>query len=82
MAREAFTITGRFAPPDFTPWIERHARRLGLSLRVTAPAPDRLTLLLDGPPDLLDAMEMGCLLGPREVWVETIDRHGAPPEAA
>ncbi|EEX13930.1 conserved hypothetical protein [Citreicella sp. SE45] len=29
---------------------------------------------VEGPPALLDAMEMGCLLGPIEVWVESIVR--------
>ena len=74
MTAETFTILGRFAPPDFAPWIERHAQRLGLTVRFRDCAPDRLAVLVDGPPDLIDAMEMGCLLGPREVWVDAIRR--------
>ena len=29
---------------------------------------------VSGAPELLDMMEVGCLLGPIDVWVETIDR--------
>ena len=74
MSIESFLILGDFAPPAFLPWIERHGRRLGLSVQVAACGTGRLSLRVAGPPDLLDAMEMGCLLGPREVWVEEIAR--------
>jgi hypothetical protein len=29
---------------------------------------------VNGQPDLIDALEVGCLLGPFDVWVETITR--------
>lgn len=29
---------------------------------------------VDGQSDLIDALEVGCLLGPIDVWVETITR--------
>lgn len=74
MASETFLILGQFAPRAFLPWIERHGRRLGLSVEVAESGAGRLSLRVAGPPDLLDAMEMGCLLGPREVWVEEIAR--------
>ena len=35
---------------------------------------DRIELELSGPVELIDMMEMGCSLGPIDVWVETIDR--------
>lgn len=82
MAAEAFTIIGRFAPPDFTPWIEGHARRLGVAVRFGDPAPGALAMQVDGPPDLIDAMEMGCLLGPQKVWVDAILRQPVHTENA
>lgn len=37
-----------------------------------------IDLIVEGPPELIDAMEIGCWLGPIDVWVETIVR--APTE--
>jgi hypothetical protein len=33
-----------------------------------------IELEISGAPELIDMMEMGCSLGPIDVWVETIDR--------
>lgn len=33
---------------------------------------------LSGPEELIDMMEMGCSLGPIDVWVETIERRHLP----
>ncbi|MFT3691094.1 acylphosphatase [Paenirhodobacter sp.] len=74
MTTERFTLHGRLAPGAFAPWIERHAARIGVSVRFGPRAATRITFAATGAPDLLDALEMGCLLGPREVWVELIDR--------
>jgi hypothetical protein len=57
-ATQHFAIRGQVGAASFAPWITRHAARLGLC----------------GPPDLLDAMALGCSLGPQEVWVDQIDR--------
>ena len=74
MTKERFTIEGKVAPPAFVPWIACHAQRLGLHARIVQSGPRNIVVDLAGPPDLLDAMEMGCLLGPIEVWVEAIHR--------
>lgn len=71
---ERFVISGDVGAPGFAHWIERHAGRLGLRMRIGARTPERLELTVGGPPDLVDALELGCSLGPIEVWVETIDR--------
>lgn len=65
---------GQVGAARFPPWIARHAARLGLKLRHLHQAPGCVTLVLTGPPDLLDAMALGCSLGPQEVWVDDIDR--------
>ena len=72
--REHFRISGRVGSPVFAIWIARHAARLGLSGRVVAHGAEEVEVVLSGPPDLLDAMELGCSLGPREVWVDRIER--------
>lgn len=83
MSAERFTITGDLASAVFAPWIERHARRLGLSASITDQDPTRVKVRVEGPAELVDAMEVGCLLGPIEVWVDEIAREplNLPPAA-
>jgi len=71
---ERMTIRGQLAPASFLPWISRHAAKLGLVQRIAHTSSDRIELELSGSADLIDMMEMGCSLGPIDVWVETIDR--------
>ncbi|MDS9467867.1 acylphosphatase [Paracoccus sp. MBLB3053] len=72
---ERFVIMGQLAPAAFRPWISRHAGRLGLGVTFLSETSERIDISVKGPPDLIDAMEMGCTLGPAETWVETIERH-------
>jgi len=75
---EHFVISGRLAPAAFRPWITRHAGRLGLNVTFLHETDHRLDLTVGGPADLIDAMELGCSLGPAETWVEEIERHPVP----
>lgn len=75
---ETFVLHGALAAPGLVPWIDRHVRRLGLAARIIARESARVEMAVSGPPDLLDALEMGCILGPIEVWVETIERLPVP----
>jgi hypothetical protein len=60
---ERMIISGDLVPEAFLPWISRHASKLGLAGTISHAANDRI-----------DMMEMGCSLGPIDVWVETIER--------
>ena len=71
---ERMTLTGDVGAASFVPWIGRHAARLGLSQTIAHAGADRIEIELSGPPELIDAMELGCSLGPIDVWVETIGR--------
>ncbi|CDM61666.1 hypothetical protein LPU83_pLPU83d_0295 (plasmid) [Rhizobium favelukesii] len=68
------TILGDLDAASFIPWIERHAAKLGLSQAISHTSADRIELEVTGPTELIDMMEMGCCLGPIDVWVETILR--------
>ena len=72
--QERMTIRGALDAGSFLPWIRRHAAKLGVSQTITHSSPDRIEIDLSGAPELIDMMEVGCLLGPINVWVETIDR--------
>lgn len=73
-AREQMILRGEFSAGSFVPWIEAYTRKLGLTGIIHHTANDRIELQLEGPPELVDAMEVGCLLGPIDIWVETIER--------
>ncbi len=79
---ERMTILGRLQTESFLPWINRHAAKLGLEQRVSHADRCRIELIVRGPVELIDAMEMGCSLGPIDVWVDDIQRAEAAEETA
>lgn len=74
MITEKFVIYGSLAAEDFPEWIIHRARRLGLRGGIVHLSDQAIELLVAGPNDLVDAMEVGCSLGPTSVQVERIDR--------
>ena len=77
MSAERFVIQGKVSAPGFRPWLAAHAARIGISAEFCGASADSLQMRVEGPPALLDAMEMACLLGPIEVWVDRIRRDAA-----
>jgi acylphosphatase len=71
---EKLTIRGDLASGDFPGWIIHRARRLGLRGGIVEIRDHAIELLVEGPHELVDAMEVGCSLGPTSVQVESIDR--------
>jgi acylphosphatase len=72
--RERLVIVGNVGSPTFVPWIERHASKLGLTGLVCRGSARCMEVEADGLEEMLDALEVGCLLGPAEVWVERVSR--------
>ncbi|QQA42159.1 acylphosphatase [Pelagovum pacificum] len=72
--RESFRIVGDVQHETFPPWILRYGTKLGLEDIEIAPGDGTLSVSATGQPDLLDAMELGCSLGPIDVSVDEIDR--------
>ncbi|WP_246689002.1 acylphosphatase [Mesorhizobium sp. WSM4310] len=68
------TILGDVDAVSFVPWIRRHAAKLGLVQTISSTSTGRIELDVAGPVELIDMMEMGCSLGPIDVWVEAIHR--------
>nr|WP_114363954.1 acylphosphatase [Ciceribacter lividus] len=74
LQRQRMVILGELLPDSFLPWIGRHASKLGLSSTITHASAGRIELDLVGREELIDMMEIGCILGPIDVWVESIQR--------
>ncbi|EJZ16728.1 acylphosphatase (plasmid) [Rhizobium sp. Pop5] len=72
--RERLTILGDVNSASFVPWIRRHADKLGLSQDFFHVDAKRIELEVVGPVELIDMLEVGCLLGPIDVWVDEIQR--------
>lgn len=77
--RERITILGDVNAASFVPWIHRHAEKLGLSQHFFYAGADRIELEVAGPVELIDMLEMGCSLGPIDVWVDEIQRRIVDP---
>lgn len=75
---EKFVIIGDVGAPSFVPWIKRHAGKLGLTDVVCQTSDMRVEFEACGPVEMMDAMVVGCLLGPIDVWVEEIQRSSMP----
>ncbi|NTJ43710.1 acylphosphatase [Agrobacterium larrymoorei] len=67
-------ILGDLKPVVFLPWIDRHAAKLGLSQSIIHVSDTRIEIDFHGQEDLIDMMEVGCFLGPIDVWVDAIER--------
>lgn len=78
--RERMTILGELEGVSFVPWIRRHAAKLGLFHTISNVSPMRIELEIAGPEELIDMMEVGCSLGPVDVWVERIERSAITEE--
>ena len=76
---EHMTFTGQVSKADFLDWIAHRAMRLGLNGWVAQDrVKDHVVLVVQGPPELIDAMALACSLGPMTVWVEQVDRRPLP----
>ncbi|RVV98921.1 acylphosphatase [Mesobaculum littorinae] len=77
---ERFVITGAVEAADFPGWIGAHGRKLGLELGPMERQGAALAFRAAGAPEMLDALEMGCSLGPRSVTVQRVDRQALSNE--
>ena len=68
-----FLIRGDVGHADFAPWILRHAARLGVEGRVVSQAPDCIEVAAQGPAELVEALAIGCSLGPQSVLVDAVE---------
>lgn len=72
-------ILGNVGPAEFRTWTLRHAARLGLRCTIVSHRDDCLEVTASGPGDLIEALALGCSLGPQSVMVDRVE---TSPEAA
>lgn len=68
------SFVGRLVPPSFAEFADKRAAKLDLKLAVRSAGTDRFTVEVSGQPDLVDAFEMACSLGPLDCLVLDCDR--------
>jgi hypothetical protein len=68
------SFSGRFVPISFLEFADRRAARLDLGIAVESADADRVAVEISGQPDLIDAFEMACSLGPLDCLVLDCER--------
>lgn len=68
------SFTGHFVPPSFLDFVDRRAARLDLDVSVKSVGAYRVAVEISGQPDLIDAFEMACSLGPLDCIVLDYER--------
>ena len=71
---DSIVFLGELERASFADFAHARARRLGLQLTLTWTDPDRVTAQVTGHPDLIDAFEAACSLGPSDCLVRTVTR--------
>jgi len=69
-------FVGRLRPESFAEFVAHRARRLALDHALGAVGAERLEVTVRGEPDLIDAFEMACSLGPIDCIVLDAFREG------
>jgi len=75
MPTVTFVFTGRFEPASFADFARHRAGRRSLDAGQPDLRSDRVRITVSGQPDLVDAFEMACSLGPIDCLVEDVSRH-------
>lgn len=71
---ERLEFIGDFSSDDFCEWVRHRANRLALVGWVREISNQEVEVVVYGEPELIDAMEVACSLGPFGVTVETVNR--------
>ncbi|WP_198174162.1 acylphosphatase [Mesorhizobium xinjiangense] len=80
MNRESviFKFSGRLDADSFIAFARHRATRLDLPLAVLTSDNGQVALAVGGQPDLVDAFDMACSLGPNDCIVLDVEREPAP----
>ncbi|MEO0386410.1 MAG: acylphosphatase [Pseudomonadota bacterium] len=73
-------VRGALDSASFLPWVAQHSRRLGLRCQTLSADAREAVFRVEGHPEMIDALEVGCLLGPFDVWIDTVTKTHAASE--
>ena len=73
-ATATIVFMGTLQLDTFVAFAEHRARRLALDLRVDDAVAEAVVITVAGQPDLIDAFEMACSLGPLDCLVRDVRR--------
>ncbi len=79
METVTFLFTGRFDTQSFAAFARHRAARLSLDAGAPDLETDRICITVSGEPDLVDAFEMACSLGPIDCLVADVVRRTEAP---
>ncbi len=65
-------IIGQVQAADYPEWIQRHARKLGLRDVTARLTNEGMDVRATGPDEMLNALALGCSLGPASILVDEI----------
>jgi hypothetical protein len=74
VAQAVILFTGDFEPDAFGAFVQHRAARLDLAAAVLDSAPHRFRVAVSGAPEMIDAFEMACSLGPLSCLVRDVTR--------
>jgi acylphosphatase len=80
--RSRLDFIGTFRPDAFAGFVAHRARRLDLRVRIDRLEAERVGVMVEGEPDLIDAFEMACSLGPADCLVLDVVRRDLPPSSS
>lgn len=72
------TFAGRLRPDSFLDFARHRAQRLELNLTIDNVTDEAVRLCVRGQPDLIDAFEMACSLGPFDCIILDVVRGARP----
>ncbi len=77
VAEAVIVFTGQFEPDAFAAFVHHRAARLDVTASVLDSGPDRMRVAVSGAPEMVEAFEMACSLGPLSCRVRDVTRGAA-----
>jgi hypothetical protein len=77
--RVQISFLGQLNPLSFADFVRHRAERLAVAAQITQAGSERIDVEVEGAPDLVDAFEMACSLGPIDCLVLDYRRTDALP---
>jgi acylphosphatase len=77
VAEAVIVFTGQFEPDAFAAFVRHRAARLDLTASILDSAPHRIRVAVSGGPEMIEAFEIACSLGPLSCQVRDVARGAA-----